>query len=176
MIESLKTLGVSEAATFPVKNIAFNDFFRQMCADNLCGRYGKNHMCPPGIGEPAALREKALSYNDVILIQTIYPLEDSYDFEGMADGNAKHTENIKKVKVYIQQNVPHTDMLILGAGGCSICGKCAIVENEPCRHPDDAISSVEGYCMDVAKMTEEHGLHYINGKDTVSYVAVFLLK
>ncbi|MCL1858592.1 MAG: DUF2284 domain-containing protein [Oscillospiraceae bacterium] len=176
LINGIKNLGVSASTVFPVSEIKFDNIFRDMCKDNLCGSYGKNYKCPPAVGEPEALKAEVLAYDAVILIQTIYPLEDSYDFEGMEDGRKIHCENINKTREYIINNISFEKMLILGAGGCDICPKCGIVENIPCRFPDKAISSVEGYCMNVADMTNSHGLKYINGENTVSYVAVFLLK
>lgn len=179
LINGIKNLGISAAAVFPVGEIRFDNIFRKMCKDNLCGKYGKNYKCPPSVGEPEDLKNEVLSYETVILIQTIYPLEDSYDFEGMADGKSVHSENIKKAKDYIKENLPFEQtekMLVLGAGGCDLCPKCGAIDNTPCRFPDKAISSVEGYCMDVANMTNSHGLKYINGENTVSYVAVFLVK
>ena len=181
IINDVKNLGISAAAVFPVGDIVFDPVFRDMCKQNLCGRYGKNYMCPPAIGELDDLKHDVLSYANVILIQTIYPLEDSYDFEGMQDGQAVHTENIHKVRDYIEtekikENIFYDKMKILGAGGCMLCPKCGIIDGIPCRFPDKAVSSVEGYCMNVAHMTNSHGLKYINGENTVSYVAVFLLQ
>ena len=177
IINGIKNLGVSTATVFPAGDIKFENIYRDMCKDNLCGRYGRNYKCPPFIGEPEDLKNEVLSYDTVILIQTIYPLEDSYDFEGMNEGNKIHSENIDKTREYIINNLSFEKMLVLGAGGCSICPKCGMIDGQvPCRFPDKAISSVEGYCMNVADMTNSHGLKYINGEDTVSYVAVFLLK
>ena len=178
LTDDIKNFGVSAAAVFPVGDIKFDDIFRQMCKDNLCGRYNKNYKCPPYVGEPEDLKAEVLSYDTAILIQTIYPLEDSYDFEGMGEGGKIHSENIDKTKKYLEDNLffEIEKMLTLGAGGCSICPKCGILDNTPCRFPDKAISSVEAYCMNVADMTNSHGLKYINGENTVSYVAVFLLK
>jgi len=176
-INGIKSLGVSAATVFPAGEIKFDNMFRDMCKDNICGRYGRNYKCPPLIGEPDDLKNEALSYESVVLIQTIYPLEDSYDFEGMAEGGTVHSENINKTGEYIKENISFDKMLTLGAGGCGICPKCGIIDgNVPCRFPDKAIASVEGYCMNVAHMTNTHGLQYINGENTVSYVAVFLLK
>jgi len=176
LINGLKELGVSAAAVFPAREIKFNGVFRDMCKDNLCGRYGKNYKCPPHIGEPGALEADVLTYESVVLIQTIYEIEDSYDIEGMTEGGAAHADNMKKVAAYIKNNISCEKMLTLGAGGCDLCPKCGAINNTPCRFPEKAISSVEGYCMDVAHMTNSHGLKYINGENTVSYVAVFLLK
>ena len=175
LVNGIKNLGVSGVAVFPAEDIMFDDIFRKLCKDNLCGRYNKNYKCPPAIGEPEDLKNEALSYKTAILIQTVHQIEDSYDFEGMNEGGRVHSENIDKAREYIKENVPFEKMLALGAGGCGICPKCGILDDVPCRFPDRAISSVEGYCMNVANMTNSHGLKYINGENTVSYVAVFLL-
>ena len=176
LINIIKNSGVSAAAIFPASDIKFDDMFRKMCKDNLCGRYGKNYKCPPDIGTPEDLKNEVLSYETVVLIQTIYPIEDSYDFEGMRDGGKIHSENINKTLDYIKNNLIFEKILALGAGGCDLCPKCGIIDNIPCRFPDKAISSVEGYCMNVSDMTNSHGLKYINGVNTVSYVAVFLVR
>jgi len=176
LIDNIKNLGISAATVFPAAEIKFDAMFRDMCRQNLCGRYGKNYKCPPTIGEPEDLKAEVLSYENVILIQTIYPLEDSYDFEGMRDGGELHSENIGKVLKYIKENLTFNELLVLGAGGCALCSRCGIIDNIPCRYPDKSISSIEGYCMNAADMTNSHGLKYINGENTVSYVAVFLMK
>jgi len=175
MINELKSLGISAAAVFPADEIKFNVVFRKMCEDNLCGRYGKNYKCPPYIGEPDVLEAEVLSYKTAVLIQTICNIEDSYDIEGMNEGGVAHSENIKKAVGYIKENIPHERLLTLGAGGCLICPKCGAADGTPCRFPEEAKASVEGYCIDAANITTSHGLKYINGENTVSYVALFLL-
>ena len=56
LINGIKSLGISAAAVFPAGEIKFDDVFREMCRQNVCGRYGKNYKCPPHIGEPADLK------------------------------------------------------------------------------------------------------------------------
>ena len=176
LINGLKNLGISAAAVFPSDEIRFDNIFRKMCEDNLCGSYGKNYKCPPFTGEPEDLKAEVLSYDTAVLIQTIHNIEDSFDFEGMSEGGAIHADNTKKAEAYIKENLDFKQILTLGAGGCRICGKCGAVDNTPCRFPDKAAASVEAYCIDVSHMTNSHGLNYINGVNTVSYVAAFLLK
>ncbi|MCL2813766.1 MAG: DUF2284 domain-containing protein [Oscillospiraceae bacterium] len=177
LTDNIKNAGISAAAVFPAGDIKFDNIFRKLCADNLCGRYNKNYKCPPLIGEPEDLKNEVQTYEDAVLIQTIYPLEDSYDFEGMTEGGKIHRENINKTREYIKANLKFEKMLALGAGGCDLCEKCGAASEDgaPCRFPDRAISSVEGYCINVPDMTNSHGLQYINGENTVSYVALFLL-
>jgi predicted metal-binding protein len=176
IIDDIINLGISTATVFPAKDIKFDPIFRDMCKQNVCGRYGKNYMCPPHNGEIEKLKEDALSYDSTVLIQTIHNIEDSFDFEGMTEGGEIHDKNTAVIKKYLEENLKYDKMLILGAGGCKLCEKCGVLDNSPCKFPDKAISSVEGYCMNVADMTNSHGLKYINGENTVSYVSVFLIK
>jgi predicted metal-binding protein len=174
IINNIKNLGISAAAVFPASEIKFDDTFRSMCKDNLCGRYGKNYKCPPDIGTPENLKNETLSYETVILIQTIYPIEDSYDFEGMRDGGEIHFENIGKTLNYIKENLTFDNILALGAGGCDLCKKCGKVENIPCRFPEKAIVSMEAYGLWVSQVCERSGMAYNRGKQTVTYTSCCL--
>ncbi|MDE8682148.1 DUF2284 domain-containing protein [Blautia schinkii] len=46
------------------------------------------------------------------------------------------------------------DMLMLGAGGCRICGHCAYPK--PCRFPEKAISSMEAYGLFVTQVCRDN--------------------
>ena len=66
------------------------------------------------------------------------------------------------------------DYLHLSSGGCSLCVKCAKLTNEPCRHPEEALSSMEGYGIDVYNTTRDTDLKYINWQNTVTYFGIVL--
>jgi len=83
---------------------------------------------------------------------------------------------MNKAWEYIKANINYKKLKVLGAGGCKVCANCGILDNVPCRFPERAVSSVEAHAIDVAHLTETHGLKYINGEDTVTYVGLFLLK
>ena len=176
IISDIKNLGISAATVFSVSDIKFDPVFRDMCKQNFCGRYGKNYTCPPHNGEYEDLKNDALSYDYAVLIQTIHNIEDSFDFEGMSEGGGIHDKNTTAAKKYLEENLKYDKMLVLGAGGCRFCEKCGAIDDIPCRFPDKSMSSVEGYCMNVSDMTNSHGLKYINGENTVSYVSVYLVK
>jgi predicted metal-binding protein len=63
---------------------------------------------------------------------------------------------------------------MLGAGGCRVCPVCAKKTDEPCRHPELAMSSLETYGINVSKLAASAGMKYINGKDTVTYFGAVL--
>ena len=178
IIDDMKNLGISAAAYFAVSedDFKFDARFRELCKNNTCGSYGRNYMCPPAIGSFEDCTREILRFKHALIIETIYPLEDSFDYEGMRDGGRVHAKNVNKVWEYIKANIDYNELKVLGAGGCSVCAKCGILDNVPCRFPDKAVSSVEGHAIDVAHLTETHGLNYINGENTVTYVALYLLK
>ena len=67
------------------------------------------------------------------------------------------------------------DCLFLGAGGCRVCSRCAKQDDEPCRHPDLALSSLEAYGINVSVLAPQAGMKYINGVNTVTYFGAVLM-
>ena len=66
------------------------------------------------------------------------------------------------------------ESLCLSAGGCRLCERCAKLDDEPCRMPDKAMTSLEACGVDVYNTTKKTELKYINGQNTVTFFgAVF---
>ena len=42
---------------------------------------------------------------------------------------------------------------------------------QPCRHPEDALPSLEAYGVNVSKLAAACGMKYVNGANTVTYFA-----
>ncbi|MBQ3084868.1 MAG: DUF2284 domain-containing protein [Clostridia bacterium] len=167
-VETALAFGAKNAAIVAVDEIELEAKFRELCASNACGMYGRCWTCPPDIGEIDALMEKLRSYRSALVYQTIFPLEDSFDFEGMMEAGRRHNELVQKLRKEIPEG------LHLGAGGCKVCSPCAKHSNEPCRFPDRAIASLEAHGVNVSKLAQLAGMKYINGADTVTYFgAVF---
>ena len=175
IINKIKELGVNNVSLIKVKDICLDPVFRKMCASNSCGMYGKNYQCPPHIGEIEKLMNKVSSFTHAIVYQNIYEIEDSYDFEGMMGAGKKHNQMTYILQKYLKQRNDNTKLLLLGAGGCGLCEKCAILTNEPCRHPEYAISSLEAYGINVSKLATTANMKYINGINTVTYFGIVLL-
>ena len=64
----------------------------------------------------------------------------------------------------------------MGAGHCEICKRCAYLDNQPCRHPDKAISSAEAYGVDLGKLLISTGLKFNYSDDTIAYVSLVMWK
>lgn len=175
ILNRLRDSGAHRAASVPLSAIRFSLDFRAMCERNACGMYGKSWMCPPHIGPAEQLISDIKAYRRTIVYQTVYPLEDSFDIEGMLKAGQLHNQLAKSVQAYVKA-LTEESFLHLGAGGCRLCDRCAILDGAPCRFPEDALGSLEAYCIDVTQLARASGMNYINGADTVTYFgALFIL-
>ena len=169
LVDKVISFGAYKAAVIPVSDIETDASFRTLCEQNVCGRFGRCYTCPPDVGEINELIAKLKSYKYALVYQSVGMLEDSFDIEGMHEAAVKHASLILAVhKEYA------CDVLHLGAGGCPLCERCAKITNEPCRHPSDAIASLEAHGVNVSRLAAVSGMKYINGQNTVTYFgAVF---
>ena len=173
MTDLALSLGAYRAAVIPVTNVETDASFRDMCASNVCGNYGRNWMCPPDAGDIHDLMAALRSYSYALVYQTVSELEDSYDFEGMMDAGVAHNRLMVELRRGIDA-LALPRVLHLGAGGCRMCEVCAKRTGEPCRHPDLAVASLETYGVNVSRLAPAAGMKYINGKDTVTYFGAVL--
>jgi predicted metal-binding protein len=164
----------SHAAILDVLQIQFNEDFRKACEKNFCRKYDTNWMGPPAVGSIEMLKQKAFRYKKGLLFQTVHPIASNFDWKGMLEGAKVHQAIFQELRSRIQQQFPEEDILPLDAGCCSICEKCGYLDCEPCRHPDQAFSSVEAYGMNVIALQKSAGLPYNHGKTNVCYVGLIL--
>lgn len=165
--------GAKNSSVIEVSGIHFDPELRKACEQNYCGNFGKNWTCPPLCGDVNELIKRAKQYTHAVVFQTIHTLEDSYDFEGMTKASKEHNAIVKDVFKATKEMIGDNS-LVLGAGGCSECEVCAKMDEEPCRHPDLAITSLEAYGMYVSKIAHLGGMKYINGQNTVTYFGMVL--
>ena len=171
--ELVLSLGAFRATVIPVENVETDAVFRDMCAANACGNYGRNWMCPPDAGDIHELMAELRTYSYALVYQTVSELEDSYDFEGMMEAGARHNQLMVKLRRQLA-DAPLARVLHLGAGGCRMCEVCGKRTGEPCRHPDLAVASLETYGVNVSKLATAAGMKYINGQNTVTYFGAVL--
>ena len=164
--------GAHRIGVVAVEDIDFQPEFRKLCESNACGMFGRSWMCPPLVGEVEELIQSLKAYQWAVVYQTVDELEDRYDFEGMMVAGEKMNRLTTRVRRELAEVSP---LLFLGAGGCRICQRCSKLDGQPCRRPEEAISSLEAYGINVSALAAQAGMQYINGSDTVTYFgAVFL--
>lgn len=173
LLSAAREAGAHKAVILPVEGIVLSEGFRDICKANQCGKYGKCWVCPPELPEPKTVMAQIRSHSHALWYQSVHPLEDSFDIEGMMDAGKNH--------VMLSQRLQNTAAALLGkkplhltCGGCHLCPVCAKAEGKPCRMPELALPSLEGYCVDVYNTTKDTPLQYINGQNTVTYFGMIL--
>ena len=132
-------------------------------------------MCPPDIGDIDELISQVKSYKRGLLYQSIFTLEDSFDFEGMQEGGREQSRRSRLLDDALRSE-GYEGYLHLSKGGCGVCSPCAKVKGEPCRFPDRALSSLEGYGINVSSTVKSTSMKYINGVNTVTYFGIILFR
>jgi len=170
--EKIKNLPLNQFGFIDPNIIDFSQEVRGMCEVNRCGKYGTNWQCPPAVGTVDERRRECLLYSDALLFNTVTAIEDSLDFEGMTTAGVEHTR--LSFVIRDMMNELTGDYLLLGAGGCTICGRCAYLDNEPCRNPGSTTASMEACGINVVDLCPKTGFKFINGPDTVTYFSLIL--
>lgn len=165
-----KFFGFTEAAPLDVAALQPGEDVRAMCAADKCGAYGKNWTCPPHCGTLEDCAEKMGRFSRGLLLQTVGTLEKAIDTKAYRRTEQRHMEQFHRFAEAIRKVYP--DALCLGAGGCRICKTCAYPE--PCRFPEKACSSMEGYGLFVTQVCRDHGVAYHHGERTITYTACVL--
>lgn len=166
-------LGAADAAVIAVSGISFEPDFRRLCQANACGNFGGCYTCPPDVGEIRRLIQEAKSYSCAMVYQTVWALEDSYDFEGMMAAGRRHNDIAQALRE--APSVKRAGKALhLGAGGCRVCDVCGKKTGTPCRHPQLAMASMEAYGINVSQLAARCGMRYINGENTVTYFGTIL--
>jgi len=165
--------GAAKAVMLDRAQLVTSAAFREICRSNGCGQFGRCWVCPPEIGEIDDLIRRLDGYKTVLWYQSIAAIEDGFDIEGMFDAGRAHAQLSQRISASLIGS-GFSGFLHLSCGGCHLCERCARQDQLPCRHPDKALSSLEGYGVDVYSTTKDTPLAYINGENTVTYFgAVF---
>ncbi|HSK68672.1 MAG TPA: DUF2284 domain-containing protein [Candidatus Limnocylindria bacterium] len=165
--------GARRAAGLAGAALALDASFRDACAQNACGTYGRCWMCPPDVGGIHELMARVREYPHAVLYQTVAALADSFDWEGMQEAGAEHLRVSRRLDARLRDMLPG-GFLHLTRGGCGGCETCAKIDGLPCRSPDAALASMEGCGIDVCRTARAAGMPYINGPNTVTYFGIVL--
>lgn len=172
IVQTALDCGADGAQYLPGSAVVTDPVFRSICEGNACGKFGRCYMCPPDIGKIEDLMAQIKEYPHAVLYQTIGELEDSFDFEGMMDAGRNHNMCSQRIRRELAHILPHH--LHLTGGGCHLCEQCTKPDGLPCRHPNEALASLEGYGIDVYRTSQATSLRYINGENTVTYFGIIL--
>jgi predicted metal-binding protein len=164
--------GFSNVGKLDSDTIRVREEVRDSCAENKCHAYGTNWSCPPACGDLNECEALIKKYKNGLILQTTGDIEDSFDFEAMADLEKAHSKSLKKFAVELKKLYP--DALIIGTGACTVCKECAYPD-DPCRFPEQMMSSMEALGMVVSDVCKANDIPYYYGPGTLTYVGCVLI-
>lgn len=162
----LEKAGVYQSGIVDTDRIRLLTEVRKMCEVNTCRQYGRSWACPPALGTLEECRERIRKFDKMIVFSVKYDLEDSFDYEGMKAGMVHFKEVCRKINMEVRQEIK--EFMILSNEGCDLCETCTYPD-APCRFPEQAHGSLEGYGVLVSELAGQAGIRYINGANTVTY-------
>lgn len=157
---------------FRVDELRFLPEVRAACEENKCGAYGKNWACPPACGSLPECEASAKRFDWGILLQTTGQMEDDFDVEVMFEAERIQKERFRQFCDALESG---EEALPLGAGACTICGKCTYPD-EPCRFPDKRHPSMEAFGLQVTDVCRAAEVSYYYGKRTITYSSCVLFR
>lgn len=146
------------AAMLPPEQIPVDPSFRAYCEQNLCGHYGANYSCPPDCGSPEALHRSILQERQILIVETIWKIKGYADKAGVR--HARVTHNAAVLRLMERLTAAGYAGFCAGYNGCPLCDPCKRVENRPCAHPEQRISCLSAYCVDVAQLAKRCQLEF----------------
>lgn len=165
--------GYEVVGPLEVSGLVFRDEVRAMCNKQQCPTgYDSSWSCPPAMPPLEEQRVIVSAFSDGVVVQTIGQMEDEFDFETIQETSSEHNKRFLQFakKMRAESTVP---VLPLGAGCCDVCPSCTYPD-DPCRYPDEMISSMEGSGLLVSEVCTNNGFKYNNGKNTITFTSCCL--
>lgn len=170
---ALKAIGIHEYGLIATVDIPFEPEVRKICEDNVCRSYGTTWACPPAVGTVEECRARCLPYQTAMVFNAVYPLQDSFDYEGMMQGHSAFKDLCDRLYELVKPQLH--EFLLLSNEGCKRCKSCTY-PSAPCRQPERLFPSLEGFGIHVAKLANCANIKYVNGANTVTYFGMLLYR
>ena len=165
------SFGFYEFGIADTAGIRFRQDIRAMCEVNTCRAYGTTWACPPAVGTVEECGERVRQYDKMVVLSGKYELDDSFDYEGIQEGAKKFRESSRALNQLLRERF--SDYFMLSNEGCDLCSKCTYPD-APCRFPDRAMGSLEGYGIFVSELATQAGMKYNNGPNTVTFFGALI--
>ncbi|NLL38213.1 MAG: DUF2284 domain-containing protein [Clostridiales bacterium] len=147
--------------------LIFSDKVRIIC-EQQCPNYGKSWACPPGIKPVEHCIEKCSAFEHVFLFTSVAEVPDCMDFDACLEARKDHEEMTHEIRKKFRERFG--EVLALSTG-CMLCDKCAY-PNEPCRHPDERLSTIESHGILIMQTASDLGVTLDCGNNIVTYISL----
>ncbi len=155
------------------RELEFSQRIRWIC-ENECPMYGKTWACPPAVGPVEACQKKCLSYNRCLMIATVTEVADISDIEETLATRGDHEAVTNEVRDLMRQL--GADPYVLSTEACSFCQRCAWLDGQPCRYPEEMHPCVESQGINIVPALERCGLEFQFGGNVVTWFSLLLYK
>lgn len=145
------------AAWVPVSEIPTNPEYLKFCAENRCGCYGANHSCPPDCGTPEQMRARLESASAALVLQSQWNVP-GYGTPEVLSSKAEHGAAVRRFRDALRRQ--GYNVFAVGYGPCSVCKPCKRKSGEPCPLPEQRVSCMSAYCVDVAELSRRCALPF----------------
>lgn len=105
LVKTAIEAGAYKAFVITTDKIPFDENLRSYCDTNYCVSYRKNYACPPSVVDAKELITKAKNYKKALIFQTVTPILDSFDFEGMKQAQFRHSKIVDTINKDIKSNM-----------------------------------------------------------------------
>lgn len=151
--------------------LEFSPRVRWIC-EHECGQYGQSWACPPGVGTVEECRAHCMRYQTCLVIATITEVTDIANLEETLSTRRGHEEITDQAAEILRQL--GAAPFVLSTESCAICPRCAILDGQPCRHPERMHPCVESQGINVVPVLEENGLTFQYGQNVVTWISMLL--
>ncbi len=152
-----------------VQDLVFSDKVWTICETD-CERYGHSWACPPHCGDIKENIARCRAHQHFCLFSTVTETENAWDTKANLAVKQKHEETTLSIVEQLKTEVPGCYVLSTGCTRCEVCA----CPDEPCRHPEDRLSSMESHGMLVLQNAQEAGMTLNYGGETVTYFSMIL--
>ncbi|MFI3312447.1 MAG: DUF2284 domain-containing protein [Eubacteriales bacterium] len=164
--------GFTNAGHLDLQQVAFRPEVRDMCADNLCHKYGTSWVCPPGCGSLEEVAAFIQSFDYGMLLQVTGTLQNSFDMVSIDAIQEKCRQNLKGFLANLRAN--GHQVRGMSTAHCELCETCTYPD-APCRFPDQKAPSLEACGMVVSDECTRAGIEYYYGPNTMTFTVAILV-
>ena len=145
-------------------DLVFSYKVRYIC-ENECKRYNHSWACPPAIPSIEECIKECEAYSNVFLFTSVTEVFDCLNLEECLEAKRSHEEMSYQIQEEFKKRFGNVLTL---STGCKICDTCTYPD-EPCRHPDRRLSTIESHGILIMQTANELGICYDCGNNIVTY-------
>lgn len=151
------------------KELEFSERIRYICQTD-CPMYGRSWACPPGVGTVDSCKRKCLDYSRCLIIASVTEVPDIADMEATLATRSGHEAITDQVQELL--SAQGAEPYVLSTEACAICGRCAILDKQPCRFPEKMHPCVESHGIVLSQTAEKYGLAFQYGNNVVTWFSL----